>query len=368
MARTLRIVTGLILFAFVTGHLLNQAIGLHSLAKMDEWRGIIMAPWTNSVGSAILMISMISHGLLGMVSLYRRNTLNMSASDAVQFITGFMILPLLVPHVIAIKMGVDLIPGYQPSYQGILQYFWVQNPLEGLRQIFVLVIVWIHGAIGLLTWFRLQSWWSIYGRFINPLMVLVPVSALLGFVEGGKEVIIASALRVPLAPSPQIIEALETIATAKWNIIYIYSALLAGVLLFRQIRLRKHTSRTIVQYLHGPQISSKTGLSLLELSIANDVPHANLCRGRGRCGTCQVRVVSSQHDIPQPSDLEQATLNRIQAAPDIRLACQLIPSEGNLVVERMVAPYIAPKDLKSSLKDIESSALAEMSAKSEAGA
>ena len=350
MARNLRIITGLILFLFTTGHLINQALGLHSLELMDAWRPTIMSPWTNVIGGPLLTISLLSHALLGMASLYQRNTLKMSATDMVQFASGFLILPLLAPHVIAIKMGVDLIPGYHPTYHGILQYFWLDNPLEGLRQIFVIVAVWIHGAIGLLTWFRLQSWWSFYGKIINPLVVLIPITSLLGFVEAGKEVIAASASRLPATLSPQIIEALNTINTVKWSVIVIYTVMLIAVLIARHLRLRNRKQVANIKYIHGPMIDSPTGLSLLELSIANHVPHANLCRGRGRCGTCQVRIVSSQYDLAPPSEIEQSTLDRVGADPDMRLACQLMPSEGKLVVERILAPYSNPAELKEFLK------------------
>lgn len=350
MARNLRIITGLILFLFTTGHLINQALGLHSLELMDNWRPTIMAPWTNFIGGPILTISLLSHGLLGMASLYQRNTLKMSSTDMVQFASGFLILPLLAPHVLAIKLGADLIPGYHPTYNLILQYFWVGNPLEGLRQIFVIVAVWIHGAIGLLTWFRLQSWWSFYGKVINPLVVLVPITALLGFVEAGKEVIAASATRSSSTLSPQIIEALNTINTVKWSVIAIYSIMLIAVLVARHLRLRNRNQVANIKYKHGPMIKLPTGLNLLELSIANHVPHANLCRGRGRCGTCQVRIISSENELAGASDLEQATLDRIGAGPDIRLACQLMPSEGELVVERILTPYSDPAELKEFLK------------------
>ena len=38
--RRLRLVTGLILMAFVIGHMANLMLGMHSLAAMESWR-----PW-----------------------------------------------------------------------------------------------------------------------------------------------------------------------------------------------------------------------------------------------------------------------------------------------------------------------------------
>ncbi len=352
MIRRFRIITGLILFAFATGHLTNLALGLNSLETMDAWRGVFMAPWSNSIGGAILMGSLIGHALLSLYSLYRRNTLKMSPSDMVQFSSGLLILPILIPHVISIKMAVDLIPGYEPSYRGLFHYFWIQNPFEGLRQILVLVVLWVHGAIGLLTYFRLQDWWARLGPIINPLIVIVPVSALLGFVEAGNEIIAANPTYVLQSPTGALLETLNTIDTVNWSLIWFYLALVAIVMIARWARLRNQTHQIEVQFVDGPRINTEVGSTLLELAIANDVPHANLCRGRGRCGTCRVLVTATTGSLPPASELELATLKKIGAGPAERLACQLQPDEGALLVERLVPPYIEPKDLKATYRNL----------------
>lgn len=352
MIRKARIVTGLILFAFATGHLINLALGLHSLETMDAWRGFFMAPWSNFVGGPVLMGSLITHACLTLYSLYCRNTLKMSPSDMVQFASGLLILPILIPHVVSIKMATELIPGYEPSYKGLLHYFWIQNPFEGLRQILVLVVLWVHGAVGILTFFRLQNWWAKLGPFVNPLIVIVPVSSLLGFVEAGKEVISSNPDYVPFQPTGALLDALNIIDTVKWSLIGFYLAVVALVMIARFIRLRNTNNQLQVQFDNEPLIISEAGPSLLELAIANDVPHASLCRGRGRCGTCRVMVIAAQGNVPPPGEIELATLKKIGAGPDERLACQLQPVEGMLQVKRLVPPYIEPKDLKATYRQL----------------
>ncbi len=352
MIRRLRIVTGLILFAFATGHLTNLTLGLISLEVMDAWREVFMAPWSNPIGGPVLLGSMIGHAFLSLYSLYNRNTLRMSPSDIVQFASGLLILPILIPHIVGIKMAVSLIPGYEPSYKGLLHYFWVENPLEGLRQILVLVVLWVHGAIGLLTYFRLQGWWARLGAFINPLIVIVPVSALLGFVEAGKEIIAANPNYVLQSPTGALLEALNTIDTVKWSLIWFYLALVAIVMIARYIRLRNQTHRIEVQYDDGPLINAEVGPTLLELAIANDVPHASLCRGRGRCGTCRISVTAIKGKLPPAGELELATLRKVGAGPNERLACQLQPEEGELLVKRLIPPYIEAKDLKKTFRQL----------------
>ena len=44
LPRKIRLVTGMVLFAYVAGHLANLALGLHSLELMDEWLPVFQAP------------------------------------------------------------------------------------------------------------------------------------------------------------------------------------------------------------------------------------------------------------------------------------------------------------------------------------
>jgi adenylate cyclase len=69
------------------------------------------------------------------------------------------------------------------------------------------------------------------------------------------------------------------------------------------------------------------GLSVLEASLRNNVPHASVCGGRARCSTCRIRVIGDCSQLPEPSQREAFVLNRVGAAdPSIRLACQLRPT------------------------------------------
>jgi adenylate cyclase len=79
------------------------------------------------------------------------------------------------------------------------------------------------------------------------------------------------------------------------------------------------------------------GTSVLEASRMNGIAHYSICGGNGRCSTCRVRVMTSETSLPPPNTTEQATLARIHAGPDVRLACQLRPA-GALTVARLLEP------------------------------
>ncbi len=342
--RTLRIVTGIVLFFFVATHLLNMSLGLISLEILDQARGYFMLPWSNPLGFVVLVGSMIIHGALGLVAIYWRNTLRMTRSDLIQTISALLIIPLLASHVLGVTLAANMF-AQEPSYMSLLTFFWVQSPLEGLRQVLVVAVTWIHGCVGLFTWMRLNPWWPKAALIAYPLAVLIPVAALLGFVEAGNQVIEISSNNPVQAPQMSEEQAAEFGAKfalynqIKWSIIIGYLVIVAIVLLARTVRLRSaKTGILTLSYLTGDTIRTEGGVSLLEAAELNDLPHANMCKGRGRCATCRVRIISSSEELPEPSDLESRTLARFEAPPNVRLACQLVPASGTIELERILSP------------------------------
>jgi len=361
MTRTFRIVSGLVLFSFATLHLSNLAIGVVSIEMAEASRPWIMAPFSNFIGGPILMLSLLGHMLLGLASLYHRNTLRMTTQDAVQFITALAIPPLMIPHVWGVMGAAELL-GIQATFPGLFKLFWIDAPLEGLRQTLVVVTVWIHGCIGLFTWLRLKSWWSRVSSFIYPLAVIIPVLAMLGFVEGGNmaleqaRIAFETAQQAPIAETTQapvseesgpsnFAENYALLLRIKWALIYGYLAMVGAVFVARYFRLRSKDQTIEIQYADGTRIKTAVGPTLLEISNINDIPHANLCRGRGRCGTCRVRIIEYDGELAPPSDIEQKTLTRTGSGADVRLACQLVPGAGTLRIERIMSADIRPDDL-----------------------
>jgi adenylate cyclase len=52
--RPLRLVTGLILFAYATCHLLNHAFGIRSINAMQAASPVLLEPWQTLVGLTLL--------------------------------------------------------------------------------------------------------------------------------------------------------------------------------------------------------------------------------------------------------------------------------------------------------------------------
>src|SRR6266511_946762 len=82
-----------------------------------------------------------------------------------------------------------------------------------------------------------------------------------------------------------------------------------------------------LSYGNGRTVRVPKGLSVLEASLRNNVPHASVCGGRARCSTCRIRIIGDCSALPQPSQREAFVLGRVGTSdPSIRLACQLRPA------------------------------------------
>src|SRR4051812_26732394 len=80
--REIRLVTGLVLGAFLLTHFSNHALGLVSVEAMEAGRAWFNRLWRNPVSTVILYGSVLVHFLLALLALYRRRTLRMPAREA----------------------------------------------------------------------------------------------------------------------------------------------------------------------------------------------------------------------------------------------------------------------------------------------
>ncbi len=341
--RSVRAVTGLYLLFYVTLHLLNLCIGLVSLEAMDAARPYLSGIWTGPGLGAVLILCLLVHYLLGLWSLYQRPSLSGNAQDVVQALSGLVILPLLATHAIGVSglknANVDV------TYEMLNRLFWLSNPGIGFTQVLLISVVWIHGCAGLFIWLRARAGAAQVLPWLYPLAVAVPVFALLGYTQAGR-LVLAEGLgpvieQMPNAdgtdPAPIPFDGINQ--ATNW-IIWISIALGALVLGARGLRkwLANPAPVTITTQGVG-QIVGVTGQTLLDAFRDQNQPHANLCSARGRCGTCAVRILSSTVDLPAPTPLEQATLERVDHGPGVRLACQLpLDSRGNLEIARVLPP------------------------------
>jgi adenylate cyclase len=343
--RRLRLLSGLVMLAYVTMHLLNHAVGLISLGAMEDVLWYVFRIWTNRPAQALLYGSFFVHYALALSALWQRRTLRLRAAELVQLVLGFAIPLLLVRHLVGTRISDSFFHTDVGYYAYLLWIYFVRSPDHGYLQMLVLVVAWAHAMIGLHFWLKVRPW---YTRLHSPALivaVLVPVLALLGMIEAGRQVAALAAdpgwtgkaFANMTLPSPDAASALERITSILTRV---FVGAVAAVLLGRLVRRAWQRRRGLVRigYPDGRFVEVMPGTSVLEASRLAGIPHAHVCGGRGRCSTCRVRVRGEIHSIDPPSEDELRVLRRIGATPNVRLACQLRP-RGAVDVTPLLPPF-----------------------------
>jgi adenylate cyclase len=186
--------------------------------------------------------------------------------------------------------------------------------------------------------------------------VLIPTLAMLGLYQGGRTVVAQSdraAWKAENLSRQKVGTAAEqsTLDDIVEYFLIGYLGLIGLALIGRGVRAlheRRHGMITL-SYGNGRTVRVPKGLSVLEASLRNNVPHASVCGGRARCSTCRIRVIGDCDHLPEPSKREAFVLNRVGAGADpaIRLACQLRP-ETDLSFFQIFLPQTTAATLPTS--------------------
>ena len=361
MIRQLRLYAGLVLLAYVAMHLLNHAFGLVSLHAMEDVLSYVLLIWGNPVGQTLLYGSFLVHYGLSLWSLWERRSLRPSGAELSQIVLGFAIPVLLARHVVGTRVAHDFFGTDTQYYTYLLWLFFVRSPDHGYLQMLALVVAWTHAMLGLHFWLKVRPW---YGR-VQPaalvIAVLVPVLALLGMIEAGRQVIAlaadpgwtARAFAAMIPPSPGVQNALDKIDGVLPRF---FIGVVAAVLLARLARRawQRHRGLVRIGYPDGRFVEVMPGTTVLEASRLAGVPHAHVCGGRGRCSTCRVRVRGEIGSIEPPGEDELRVLRRIGATGNVRLACQLRP-RGAVEVTPLLPPFAQAADGRRRVDDVQGS-------------
>lgn len=337
-ATRLRIATGLVLFVYVTLHLLNIAAVLISSEFADAFQTVRLAVTRTGIGTIVITISLLTHLTLALAKLVRRRSFRMPIVDGLQIAMGLTIPLLLSSHVIYtqgafMSLGVDTRIGY------LVSLIWGYK--DGWLQALLLIVTWVHGCIGLHMWLRVMDWWRNAFDWFIAVAVLVPTLALAGYVSFAPQVrsqladpdIRAKAYETWRMPDADGFAALATTDRIVDNIIMAILAALALVLL-AQRAFAAFRKPIRITYVDGPSVRAAKGQTLLQTSQASGVAHTALCGGRGRCTTCRVIFEEGLEDLPPPSKAEAQSLAAVNAPPNARLACQVRP-DGPVTVFRV---------------------------------
>jgi len=341
----MRLYSGLILFFYVTLHLINHAIGLISLEAMQGLNDVLSVFWRFLPITVLLYGALAIHFTSAFYRLLRRRTLRMPHSEKVQIILGLTIPFLLVVHVMGTRYA-NASYGINDSYLYVLLSTFVFSPFSGVLNALGLVAAWVHGCLGVHNWLRIKLW---YGQVLHQWLLaaatLLPALALTSFLFNGRAMISLSAdgefmeaYFAELGATDGTFGMLSRdIDLVRWLFVAVIVGGVAARLVWQLYSRRTLTAR--ISYEDGLTIRQSPGPTLLEMSKIAGIAHASVCGGKGRCSTCRVQLVKGAQNVEEPSKAESKVLARFSSIPDVRLACQIRP-KGDLTVRRLLPPDI----------------------------
>jgi adenylate cyclase len=180
----------------------------------------------------------------------------------------------------------------------VLNKFWVVSPDFALpRQLLLLLVLWIHGCLGLRAWLRTKRAYYQVTGVLASLATLVPVLAILGVVNAGLNlrdaVLRDPAYAASLGPAPGSQEAQYAASAVRIadGVAISYLGFVIGAFGLRAARnwYAKRFRAVRITYPGHRVVCVPSGFSVLEASRWTGIPHASVCGGRGRCSTCKVR-------------------------------------------------------------------------------
>ena len=161
-----------------------HALTLRSLEAALAGQVIFKAIWRSLPGTLLLYGALLTHMALAITKIYRRRSLRMPVWEAFQIILGLLIPFWLAVHIIGTR-GVHEVFGVDDSYHIQFAAIW---PDGAWRQTIMLVLVWLHGCLGLHFWLRIRPWYRQARPWLLATALLLPGLALAGFNLGGREV------------------------------------------------------------------------------------------------------------------------------------------------------------------------------------
>ena len=343
LVRLLRATTGCILYFYVFTHLLNHSLGLISLETMEIGRSLFLRFWRHDAVFYLLYGALLLHFVLGIYALCKKRSFKMSKKEWIRNSCAVLIPFFLASH-LSITLWGSRFLGLNDTYSFMILSTYLLDPFGYILLGLMLVVVWVHGSIGILGLIEFRNFYSNYRNIFLGIMFSLPLFAYGGYLNASIELTRVGESN-PLAILEIIANAnftkeigMDITVLSDFLQFLIYPTLLLAILvyvLFRQFVGNKFNSIR-VNYMDGNYVTISRGSSLLEASHKCNRYHESVCGGRGRCTTCRVKIISNLKDLPTPNKIEQLVIDRLGFDPSIRLACQLRP-EKNIEIKPLIS-------------------------------
>ncbi len=341
LRQRLHLASGLVLFVYALLHFLNHSLGLVSIEWMEAMQEVREAVWRSPPGTILLLTAFFYHVVSALLRTIGRRSFQFSPMMWLQLVLGFLIPYQLIVHAVYFRAGAGRF-GMDTDYTAALPFLW---PNYALIQSALLIVVWLHGVIGLHLWLRLKPWYDKAFPALLTFALLLPITAIAGWIDAARRLVAEQsgpAERISI-PSPEAAGILLGWIDIGHLILAAAVAIAIAVPLLRYLWSLR-AQRITITYPGGHQHKVPPGSTLLEISQLAGFPHTSVCGGRGRCSTCRTVILQGLETLDPAEGMERTVLDRIAAEPRIRLACQIRPSR-DLTVHPML-----PADRKKALQ------------------
>ena len=339
----LRLISALIMLAFVICHLTAHWFLLVSIDAAEPVLTVLMYPWRTGLGTGTLIAAFVVHYTNALWSIYIRRSLRLNRWELTQLGLGLCIPILLMVHVVGTRIAETTL-GVSPSYNNVFIGQWLHRPWLAAVQMTALLAVWIHACVGIHYWLRTKRWYPTWRPALFIYGLLLPTLALAGYISGGNQVLRAAdddpdfvrTAAQEAHVTPQAAREADQIARIGFALSFGLTLLPFAARGVRELYYRRRKP-PVLTHANGRGMPILPGATVLETLRANGIPHASVCGGRARCTTCRVLGTKGLEQLPEPSGLEAKALARIGATPGMRLACQIRPTADIAVLPLMPA-------------------------------
>ncbi|MCB1463094.1 MAG: 2Fe-2S iron-sulfur cluster binding domain-containing protein [Nitratireductor sp.] len=341
----LRLVSGLVLLAYVVLHYINHAAGhisLGAMEKMLEWQEAV---WANPVGLVALYGALLVHVTLGLAKLPSIRSWRRPVWEWLQIALGLAIPWLLISH-ITYTRGADWKLGIEVDYAGELGLLW---PGAWIGQSILLLIVWLHAVIGIHFWLRIRDGYRRWFPLALAFAIALPVLAQTGWMAAARRqhdaIMIAANAGSPVGEEmlqekrdfmARMIDGMYSTELLWRDIALAIIVVMLAVMVTRWV-LQRFARRVRVTYGDGTVVNAPMDQTLLDISRANAIPHMSVCGGRARCSTCRTLIIEGLENCSPVTEAEKLLLDKLNADEDIRLACQC-RIRGDVQVRPLIQP------------------------------
>lgn len=225
--RRLRLLSGLVLFVYITLHLINHTLGIWSLDLAEAGLTWALRLWRSVPGTVALYGAALIHFALAWRTVYERRHWRLPLIEWVRLWAGFSLPLLLIRHVVGTRIAAWY--GFDASYGRVVAML-LHTGTQGW-QMALLAPGWLHGCLGLWLTLRRYALMQRLRPLLIGIVIAMPLLAAWGFIAMTR----AAAHRPAEIPPSSV---LATLSVWQHDLLGVYLVLIGSAFVASLLRNR----------------------------------------------------------------------------------------------------------------------------------